>query len=75
MATKSISLAETELISEHITNCFFSLDGDTYRRYYLKVDVVFWLGENNIEYIFNTRKGRIKFKNDEDASLFKLRWL
>lgn len=80
MAKKSIILAETNLIIHHPIirmkgNEAYSEDIEFITNYALKDEVIKWCWEY-IGYVkFNTRKGRIKFLNEIDATLFTLTWL
>ena len=80
MAEKSIILAETSLVDhlpvvKLLSNEAHPEDIEFSINYSLKEDVRKWC-MNMLGYCkFNTRKGRIKFINETDASLFKLTWL
>lgn len=75
MAPKSIMLSGTNLVQKHVITVAIGPVDDLYRNYYLDTEIISWLEKENIKYKFNTRKGRLKFYNEDDASLFTLTWL
>ena len=80
MAKKSIIIAETKLV-EHIPtykmqgNEAYPEDIEFSTKYALKKEILDWCWANIGYCKFNTRKGRIKFNNESDATLFKLTWM
>lgn len=76
---QSIQLKSTTLVEAYleVVTIFHSRRGTQpgMINFRLIDEVVVWLTENQINYKFNTRKGRIKFYTEGDLILFKLRWL
>ena len=77
MAKKSIILVNTDLVWFYPNCDGFMIDPEARGMvtYCVRDDVQKWCEDNLGYFNFNTRKARIKFENEDDATLFTLTWL